>query len=329
MVVSDVPWYWWEDDVDEREHMLGWSTDPRRRHPFTVLYMRLMWLRRDKQAFEGAQRTLRTARRRQQSGDAPPTRRARWVHRVGRAHRHGMTVWSVQPRRRRPVVRVVYLHGGGYVHPLTSDYWRLVSALARTPALVEVPAYPLAPDATVDDVLPALVALAADDVDRLPTVVMGDSAGGALALVVARRLCDGDGPEPRRVVCLSPWLDATLSEPEVRDLEASDPMLAESGLRAAGRWWAGRRDPADPEVSPQATRLDGLPPVDVLVGDRDILRPAVETLAERARDADVDLRVHEVTSMFHVWMTRAIPEGRRTRRALVALLRTTAASPPG
>jgi acetyl esterase/lipase len=106
-------------------------------------------------------------------------------------------------------------------------------------------------------------------------------------------------------------------------------MLAESGLRAAGRWWAGRRDPADPEVSPQATRLDGLPPVDVLVGDRDILRPAVETLAERARDADVDLRVHEVTSMFHVWMTRAIPEGRRTRRALVALLRTTAASPPG
>ena len=83
MVVSDVPWYWWEDDVDEREHMLGWSTDPRRRHPFTVLYMRLMWLRRDKQAFEGAQRTLRTARRRQPRRHDGPGGCTGWDARIG------------------------------------------------------------------------------------------------------------------------------------------------------------------------------------------------------------------------------------------------------
>jgi epsilon-lactone hydrolase len=29
----------------------------------------------------------------------------------------------------------------------------------------------------------------------------------------------------------------------------------------------------------------------------------------------------EVRAMFHVWMTRAIPEGRRTRRRLVDLVR--------
>ena len=44
-------------------------------------------------------------------------------------------------------------------------------------------------------------------------------------------------------------------------------------------------------------------------------------LTERARDARVDLHVHEVTSMFHVWMTRAIPEARRTRKQLVELVR--------
>src|SRR5207244_1298996 len=106
----------------------------------------------------------------------------------------------------------------------------------------------LAPDATVDDVLPLLLDLL--DAHRradptLPTVLMGDSAGGALVLVMAGALRDrtGSGSTTANagvvgVVGLSPWLDATLDEAEVTDLEPSDPMLAETGLRAAGRWWA-------------------------------------------------------------------------------------------
>jgi epsilon-lactone hydrolase len=62
--------------------------------------------------------------------------------------------------------------------------------------------------------------------------------------------------------------------------------------------------------------LQALPPLVVYIGDRDILRPAVDALADRARRVDAELYVHEVTAMFHVWMTRAIPEGRRTRREL-------------
>ena len=129
------------------------------------------------------------------------------------------------------------------------------------------------------------------------------------------------------MVTLSPWLDATLDEEEVADLEASDPMLAESGLRAAGRWWARPRDPADPLVSPMNADLAGLPPIDLFIGRHDILRPAVDDLAARARRDGADLNVHEVTAMFHVWMTRPIPEGRRTRRDLTALVREGANAP--
>jgi acetyl esterase/lipase len=188
---------------------------------------------------------------------------------------------------------------------------------------VVVPFYPLAPDATVDDVLPRLVQLHGQVANRddLPTVLMGDSAGGALVLALAARIRDLDGRRPARVVGLSPWLDATLDEDQVAGLEASDPMLAESGLRAAGRWYAGRHLPSAPMVSPVNASLQGLPPVDVFIGARDILRPAVDDLADRARVEDADLRVHEVPAMFHVWMTRAIPEARRTRRQLAALVR--------
>ena len=275
--------------------MLSWDVDDRKRHPWTVAYMKGMWARRDKEAFEGAEHTLRQAQEMQREGDAPPDRWTRLHSRVDAERRDQMLVWRVRPRRRQPVARVVYVHGGGYVHPLTPDYWRLVRALGRVPAEVVVPAYPLAPDAS--------------------------AAGGALVLVLAR-LAKDRGIPVAGVVALSPWLDATLHvrDEEVQTLEATDPMLAESGLRAAGRAWSGERPVDDPLISPVHLELDGLPPIDLFIGDRDILRPAVDELAQRAGDADVEMCVHEVTSMFHVWMTRAIPEGWRTRQRLVEIV---------
>jgi epsilon-lactone hydrolase len=303
---------------------MRWDVDDSRASLYTRVYVAAMWLRRDKRAFEGAGRTLRTARERQRAGDRAPTAWTRLLTRVEPSRSDGLDLWTVRPRRRRPVARVVYLHGGGYVHPLTADYWRLVRALVRAPAEVVVPAYPLAPDATVDDVVPRLTTLAAGCAGRrprLPVVLMGDSAGGALALVVAQRLRDTGGPAPAAVVMLCPWLDAELSHGAVGELERVDPVLAGSGLRAAGRWWAGGRGAGDAWVSPVHGDLAGLPPLELLIGDRDVLRPGVDLLAQRAEEAGARLRVTEVRAMFHVWMTRAIPEGRRTRRHLVDLVR--------
>ena len=308
-----------------------WDVDDRAPSAYARLYMRAMWLMRDKHAFEGAQHTLVEARRRQRSGDRPPTRLTRTLTQVSTGDVAGMTVWSVRPRGPRPAARVLYVHGGGYVHPLTADYWRLVRSLTTVPAEVLVPAYPLAPDATLDDVLPRLVQLATEaeeSVPGRPTILMGASAGGALVLAMAERLRDLGGPRPTGVVGLSPWLDATLDEDAVAELEAADPMLAESGLRAAGRWWAGARPPADPLVSPMHSDVSGLPPIDIYIGMRDILRPAVTDFAARAEGADTPLHVHEVSAMFHVWMTRLLPEAARTRRELVQLVRDRAGTRP-
>lgn len=307
-----------------------WLRDDRSPSAYTRLYIKSMWRHRDKAAFEGEEHTRQVALQQQRRGDSPPGRWTRWRWHVERQD-GAFPTWTVQPRGRTPIARIVYFHGGGYVHPLTHDYWRLIGCLADAPAEVVVPAYRLAPAATVDDVLPDLVRTCTAPSDAgspLPLVLMGDSAGGALSLVVATVLRDRGGPTPAGVVGLSPWLDATLREEDVAGLESSDPMLAESGLRAAGRWWAGTRSPSDPLVSPVNASLGGLPPLDVFIGSRDILRPAVDLLARRAASSEVSLTVYEVSQMFHVWMTRAIPEARRTRQHLRELVRDRAGGPP-
>jgi monoterpene epsilon-lactone hydrolase len=307
----------------ERVRSVRWDTDDRPATLAARLYVLGMKVARDKQAFAGEERTLRTARDKQRRGDRPPTVWTRLRCRVTKSYETGIPVWTASPRRGATRARVMYVHGGGYVHPLTKDYWRLVRALTSSTAEVVVPCYPLAPDATVDDVLPRLLEI----YERLasgstPVVLMGDSAGGALVIVLAQHIRSRGGRAPAGVVALCPWLDATLNESDVADFEATDPVLDETGLRAAGRWWAGALSPTDPDVSPLCGDLRGLPTIDVVIGDRDILRPAVDDLAEQGRRSNAEVHVHEVTAMFHVWMTRPIPEGRRMRRKLTAFVRT-------
>lgn len=181
----------------------------------------------------------------------------------------------MRPRRRRRAARVFYFHGGGHVHPLTADYWRLVRALMTSPAEVVVPAYPLAPGSTVDDVLPRLVDLVTEihggDPD-LPTILMGDSAGAALALVVAGQLREDVPPVPAAVVALCPWLDAPSKNARSTNSRRRPDARRDRPARC-GRWWVGDRDPRDGLVSPLHGDLAGLPPVEVFVGGRDSCAP--------------------------------------------------------
>src|ERR1700712_2698701 len=91
--------------------MLSWDTDERSASLYTRIYMFGMEVARDKQAFEGVQHTLRTARKLQRKGNAQPTPWTRIATRVKTGTVAGMTVWTVSPRRRRPSARVVYIHG--------------------------------------------------------------------------------------------------------------------------------------------------------------------------------------------------------------------------
>ena len=104
--------------------MLTWDKDDRAPSLYTRMYVLGMRLMRDKEAFEGAEHTLNVARKLQRSGSRPPTRWTRLTTRVKTTTVAGMTVWTVASRRKEPMSRVVYVHGGGYVHPLTVDYWR-------------------------------------------------------------------------------------------------------------------------------------------------------------------------------------------------------------
>jgi acetyl esterase/lipase len=204
---------------------------------------------------------------------------------VRRTEFEGMPVWSLTPRREATDEVVVAIHGGAYVGQVSIFHWWTYAGMARdTGATFLVPIYTLAPKGTAATEVPRM----ADFITQTITVhgadnvgVLGDSAGGGLALAAVQELVRRRETTPGRLVLLAPWLDVSMSDP--RSAEIDDPLLDIPNLAKDGVKWAGGLSTTDPLVSPLFGSLSGLPPTYVYSSSRDLL--TVDTLRLRDRVA--------------------------------------------
>jgi epsilon-lactone hydrolase len=226
---------------------------------------------------------------------------------IDRSVVEGFDVMTLHPRAvTADGTHLVYLHGGAYVSELLGPHWAIIDALMRrTPVTVTVPMYGLAPQHTIDDAVVFLDAvtakLAAADPRRV--VLAGDSAGGGLAVAYAQRQRDGGaGPDADAVVLFSPWVDVTMSNPEIAAIEPRDIMLTSAALRVCGTWWAGRHDTTNPLVSPLYGDLGGLPPITTFQGDHDLFLPDVRRMHDSISRAGGANSLTVAAGGFHVYV---------------------------
>jgi monoterpene epsilon-lactone hydrolase len=251
------------------------------------------------------------------SHEGPP-RDVRQDHEESISNPRGFPVFTLWPAGTDapPGRAVLYLHGGGYVHPSNAWHWRFVTRLADAlGARAVLPAYPLAPEFTVEDSFEAMLEVYDEVADRSPegVILVGDSAGGGYALALAEALRDRGGVQPQRLVLIAPWVDLTGNAPGTLEAAARDPWLSYPHLSIYAAFWAGTDDPdglADPRVSPGLGDLAGLPPTLMLCGSRDLLQPGCDALFARADLADWPLEYAVAPGLIHVYPLLPIPEAR-------------------
>jgi acetyl esterase len=214
-----------------------------------------------------------------------------------------------RPAGEGPLPLVAYLHGGGWMLGSIESFDTVVRALANASgAIVVSVGYRLAPEAPfpagLEDCLCAVRWLAANaaelggDPERL--AVAGDSAGGNLATVVARRL---RGEVPLRMQALIyPVVDAGCNT-----------------ASSMQRFWNLYLDGADglhPDASPlRADDLAGSPPAYVLTAGFDPLRDEGEAYCEALRRAGVEAECRRYDGAIHgFWRWLAATE--LSRRAV-------------
>ena len=225
---------------------------------------------------------------------------------------------------------LVFLHGGAYVYPLVEGQWGIVEGLIdRTGLPVIIPDYPLAPKhAATDafDVVQPIIDEAQAEYGRV--ILFGDSAGGGLAISLAMQRRDAGARQMDGLVLYAPWVDVTMTNPAITDVQRLDKILRVPGLAWAGRAWARDLDPADPRISPLYGDLSALPPMLIFQGDADILGPDTIEFARAAARAGVDVRLRVEPGGFHVYVLSVpfIPEAvdalDRSARFVTGILRS-------
>jgi acetyl esterase/lipase len=172
----------------------------------------------------------------------------------------------------------------------------------RAGATAFVPDYRLAPEhpfpAAVVDAEATYRGLLEDGARSV--AVVGDSAGGALVLVLLS-LLRGTGTAPVGAVALSPVTDLTLSGLSWEAHATTDLFFTRAQAEALIQAYLAGNDAKDPKASPLFAELSGLPPIRVHVGGDELLLDDSRRYVERAVATGVDARVDVWEGMQHVF----------------------------
>jgi monoterpene epsilon-lactone hydrolase len=275
-------------------------------------------IRGGKRRYRSAERTLAHVKRlaAHPVTSAPPGSLARSVD-VTRMKIAGWPVYVVSPRGTETTRRGLFLHGGSYVYEIAPQHWTLVADLVASAGIeITVPIFPLAPAETASTMVPKAADLAqtlVTEVGAENVSLFGDSAGGGMALAVAMLLRDRGIAPLHATILISPWLDISGTDPELARLDPRDPWLAVPGSVAAGELYRGEVPNTDPLVSPIHGSLDGLGPLTMFSGTRDILNADAHRLVEKATATGHALDYHEVPEMIHNYPLLPIPEAQTAR----------------
>ena len=216
---------------------------------------------------------------------------------------------------------VVYLHGGCYVFEIDPVHWSFIRKLAAEARVrVVVPLMPLAPTGTAVEVVAGVASLVAS-LQASQVSIVGDSSGGGMALAVAMALRDLGVPPLHATVLISPWLDVSGTDPRLAEIAPRDPWLAVPGTHAAGSLYRGDLGEGDWRVSPLYGSLEGLGPITMFSGTRDILNADAHRLLPLAAEAGVAVDYHEGEGMIHNFPILPMPEGDAARAVVVAAVR--------
>lgn len=237
---------------------------------------------------------------------------------------NGRNVFVLTPKSGKSTTHILYLHGGAYVQNFVRQHWKFLAGLVRaTHCTITAPDYPLAPRQTYVDAFGMVVPLYEEiiaDAGPQNTIVMGDSAGGGFALALCQKLKIEGISQPRRIILLSPWLDVTLTNPDISLISRHDPFLDEAGLRKAGLAYAGDSDLNSFMLSPVNGPLRGLGEISVFIGTKDILVADARKLRARGREEGVAIDYREYKDMVHVWMLLYFRESRQAQGEIRQLI---------
>jgi acetyl esterase/lipase len=210
-----------------------------------------------------------------------------------------------------PNRRILYIHGGSWISGSLGGYRAFLSRVSKAAGAVVLSVdYRLAPEhvfpAGLEDCVQAYQWMRekgpGGQTSAGTAYLMGDSAGGNLALSTLLKLRDAGLPLPSASIAISPATDFTWGSPSLVSRAAVDPILNPKILPALIPLYLGNNTPpTDPYASPLFGDYSGMPPLLLQAGDAEVLLDDSTRLAEHAASQGCAVTLQIYGGMPHVF----------------------------
>ncbi|PJG86343.1 alpha/beta hydrolase fold domain-containing protein [Conservatibacter flavescens] len=239
---------------------------------------------------------------------------------------HGMQVIAWNDKQDKNQRVIFYTHGGGYIAQLDNFQINLLTTLAeRLDAKIIAPMYPLLPTFNYTHSFFKLLKIYEDTVksvnDPRQITIMGDSAGGGMALGLAHSLVECDLPQPKDIILSSPWLDIASNNPDMQKYADKD-ILTILLLKTLAKYWAvDESNYKNPQVSPiHSPHFAKMGKITQFIGTREILYPDNKLLSDKLTALGLEHNFIVGENMIHVYPQLPIPEGKAAIEQMIKII---------
>lgn len=221
---------------------------------------------------------------------------------------------------------ILYFHGGAFCLRAPSVYRRFLAQLcAATNTIGVLPDYRLAPKhpfpAAALDCFAVYQQLLEQGYEPHNIAIVGDSAGGSLALTTLLQIRQHNLPMPACAAMLSPPADATFSGKSYFENSGKDPMFHVASLLFFRDYYLQGALPTNALASPLTQPFDDYPPLYVSVGSTELLRDTAVAIAEKAHQQDIETELDVWQGLCHVHQLMSfLPESKPAVDNIVAFV---------
>lgn len=217
----------------------------------------------------------------------------------------GINAEWIRPENANDEKLIFYVHGGGYVSGSCSDHRNVVAKIAALTGVSNlVYEYRLAPEhpfpAAIDDSVKVYQEVLNRGFNPENIIVMGESAGGGLALALLLALKEKFIAMPKAAVAISPWTDLSCSSEsyKTKNRKSLAPL---NSWNVFSKYYVGDSDVRNQLISPLFGDLTGLPPIFINSGEDDELFDDGRLFCEKAREAQVEVTFRKGEKMVHCY----------------------------
>lgn len=214
---------------------------------------------------------------------------------------------------------VIYLHGGGYYKQANILHYNFANQLFKNGIDVYFPIYPLIPNTYINTYEMLLKLYKKLLLKEKEIIIIGDSAGGGLALGFTQYLNEKKLKTPSKLILISPWVDVSMENLEMQKYEKKDPMLSIEGLKQIGKYWAGDLSVKNYKISPIYGNFKNIPQTFIYTGTKEILYPDSLLLYNKLKENNVKCKLIVGSNMNHIYPLFPII-GKTERKQIINIL---------